>query len=1277
MAIPEFRAPSARDFLPKIPRPFHQAEYDDPFFTDDERQSFIGSLGRKSVSGLGAVGHLLDLPGSSTRDMLAGKNPFDQWLDPFGKEAHDNRTTGRQLLRGYGLAGKQDTWGNFGAGLGAEIALDPLTYLTLGGSALSKAGQAAKGASLIDDAAKVASKQAGKRVGPRVARMTTRPQDLIDDAVENLVNKGTPQPEALEQVMGSWKNAGGTDQMLGDNLGSLMGFGMPFGEASFTSGTGPLAQKIAGGLDTAGHAVRYGAYSPIRPLAGLLDHSTMGAVTEHGQQVGQTHSKFVDDSIVKARKSITEPFRAFEESTLFNGDVIAKAKALPRELAQKEAIDNSRQMRKYLERPFQREGMTPEELADYNSKWELPDTPEWNSIRPHAEKLRESMSEILRREQEVGLKTTSLQDFAISYFPRQKHHFPKGTPGAKGYSQIFDTTHPHQIQRREELTNVGLGSYAIDEMSLDPKISGYIHRERPDEVIDKILQNEGKVQIGDAGLESVTGQSIDEMRKEFKRFRDKKLRPEDVEHLRDQIFDRHINNLILEPEEMAKLHNLAYSPMIHQSSKQMIEGNEFDKLLRSMAFADPQHADKGVPLFNTDPMLDAVSRLEHGERSIGAANATYDLLSSQAKRFMDTTSKDPVSVADFLATTKMDPNRAREVMFERLGDQGKAALKELEDANLAKFQSDIAHAVDTGSMSKSPVPASLDGEQVMIKGLGDGDGMATILKGGQTLDVPFEALSPARTVTIDDALREFYIDPEIAKDASRYMRGFTAPESLNPFLGAMDKFLNAFKTSVTAIFPAFHMRNFVSGQYQNFIGNAYDPKYRMNPLRAYYQPVKDAFDVMRGKEISNVLEIPIIKSRGITDAKEATKFIQDLAFQQHILGRRQGVSNEVLGDSLHNLAGEFPGLRSPFQPVPDASLADRMKPWNMKGVAAEDDVFGLARWGRGIGDGTETLNRFAPFIAYIKQGLDPAEAARRVKALQVDYSNLSSFERGTMRRIAPFYSFFRGSLPTTVEHLIQRPGGKMGRTAMTSASAHDDSGLTPDYISETASIPMGTLEDGSKRYMTGFGLMMEDPLSFGGLLAGDVRGAGLEALSRMNPLIKGPLEYATGQSFFQKGPMGGRPLEDLDPTMGRIASNVGELLGGEKVAKPPHVGGQLGEVFMANMPTSRLMTTARQATDPRKHEKPQDLFANLLTGVRMSHVSPGAQDAILREAADEEMRRIGAKSFRRTYFSKDQKAEMPDKEREAALRLELIMDELAERTKQRVAERKKRELASR
>lgn len=107
---------------------------------------------------LSGVGNAMDLPGSVVRDILAGRNPVDQIATPFSDQ---NRTTGRQLARDYGLAGNKDTWGNFLGGLAAETVFDPLSYVGVG--MLKKAGKALAG-NPLDNLAADGMAQAGRHV---------------------------------------------------------------------------------------------------------------------------------------------------------------------------------------------------------------------------------------------------------------------------------------------------------------------------------------------------------------------------------------------------------------------------------------------------------------------------------------------------------------------------------------------------------------------------------------------------------------------------------------------------------------------------------------------------------------------------------------------------------------------------------------------------------------------------------------------------------------------------------------------------------------------------------------------------------------------------------------------------------------------------------------------------------------------------------------------------------------------------------------------------------
>jgi hypothetical protein len=134
----------------------------------------------------------------------------------------------------------------------------------------------------------------------------------------------------------------------------------------------------------------------------------------------------------------------------------------------------------------------------------------------------------------------------------------------------------------------------------------------------------------------------------------------------------------------------------------------------------------------------------------------------------------------------------------------------------------------------------------------------------------------------------------------------------------------------------------------------------------------------------------------------------------------------------------------------------------------------------------------------------------------------------------------------------------------------------------------------------------------------------------------------------------------LDPTIGRILANV---TGQER----PVPTSQLFETTMANLPFTRLLTSARQLTDPRKG--PGAKAANLLTGFRVTDVPERTRDALIREEAEQLMKTLGARTFEKVYFAKDELAAMPADQRRKAEQLNYLMTTLAQRAKQRREER--------
>ena len=200
--------------------------------------------------------------------------------------------------------------------------------------------------------------------------------------------------------------------------------------------------------------------------------------------------------------------------------------------------------------------------------------------------------------------------------------------------------------------------------------------------------------------------------------------------------------------------------------------------------------------------------------------------------------------------------------------------------------------------------------------------------------------------------------------------------------------------------------------------------------------------------------------------------------------------------------------------------------------------------------------------------------------------------------------------------------------------AVDEDSSLPDYVSKGISFPLGENEDGTKHYLTGLGLMHEGPLN---LLTPDIQRGGLGILSQLNPILKAPLEAATNESFFQSSPEGGRSLDDLDPLLGRTASNIGNSLGLTDRKVPYHFPKML-ELGVANSPAARYLSTVRQLSDPRKTWLQSGL--GTMSGLRISTISPAAQDAVLRERASKIMRSLGGRVFERSYIPDDELAAM-------------------------------------
>lgn len=235
---------------------------------EEEKKGMLRQLAQAGSSGLGTLGYLLDTPGSFVRGVLAGKP-----LSFLGST--EERVSGRDLLRQYGLLGKTDTYENFAAGIIGELLLDPLTYINplaiLGRGALSATGKTLARAGVLDNAA-LAARNA--ETGTRQFLRRTGAEIIGADA------------DALQRFRNAAKGRGyDPDELLTKPAASLMEARLPFTDSGVPLDFGPLGGWLARKADATGEALATSRFTApvVNRLTASFDPSVMGAVDRDAQ----------------------------------------------------------------------------------------------------------------------------------------------------------------------------------------------------------------------------------------------------------------------------------------------------------------------------------------------------------------------------------------------------------------------------------------------------------------------------------------------------------------------------------------------------------------------------------------------------------------------------------------------------------------------------------------------------------------------------------------------------------------------------------------------------------------------------------------------------------------------------------------------------------------------------------------------------------------------------------------------------------------------------------
>jgi hypothetical protein len=501
--------------------------------------------------------------------------------------------------------------------------------------------------------------------------------------------------------------------------------------------------------------------------------------------------------------------------------------------------------------------------------------------------------------------------------------------------------------------------------------------------------------------------------------------------------------------------------------------------------------------------------------------------------------------------------------------------------------------------------------------------------------------------------KEMAVPEEAVKEVTRYLRPFQTPEAISEIGGAADWLTNLFKAWQTAPWPAFHVRNAISGAWQNAMKGLFDTP---GGGTASYAAMKD---LLAGQTMADAHLIPEYAKLGLTPAQATEKMAGELYARG--LGPHAGnLAAEVLGPSggvvgrktdLADFGRRIPGV----EPLTLGGAAQKyvgaapgqevnwLRPDLIQGVGATTDLHPLVAGGREAGNLVEALNRGALYYGLRRQGYTADEAARQVFEAHFNYTaaGKTETERRLLARLVPFYTYARGNIPFQLEQLATRPGGAAGTLARVAQDLRQEGGFLPDYLGSGLAIPAGEEEGGTRRYLTRLDLPPEQAFE---VLHGGPRWAQnsvMSLLSQANPAVKGPLEFATGKQFFT-----GRDTGDLYSATG--SSTLDQLL--------------------ANSPASRVATTARTLLDERKWSDPLAALSiplNLGTGARVSDVDMAKQRTIAeREFLTEALRGMPDVSRFETFYPRVPVGELSPEEL-TLLRLQRTIEQKARQAAQK------------
>lgn len=1198
---------------------------------EEEKQGMLGKLAAMGSSGLAGLGWILDTPGAMVRGLLSegpGKALSALW------DTSEERVTGRELLRQYGMIGQEDTWGNFAGSVAAEALLDPLTYASfglnqvLGAPAKTVVGQAAQKANLLQDFDVYARNTLG--MGRRQGMREATARGLLDNMAPEAASVAR---ERFARELGNL-SGNALEEALDAPLARMNRVGVP----GLSSGATDLFGKTVGDAtakwaDEFGDTLMKSDYTGpvLRRLNAAVGDADVLGMTEYQQQLDAKELSAL------RRRRRAQDVRPWGELQM-DADAALRAKG--------SSLGDSR-VAEAIRIAAERPDLVPSDLAD------LIDLPEvqriigkWEGVRdyaPVAAQQRGLPLEEFQSRAGTGFVPRQQTEFDVSEFPAWPEGALPPDKLKKQYSRgnrRVNFNDNYGRSRRIDLDVMG-GTDTLNRMSRDDELQEAL-RGAKNEDVRNLLE--------DWWSRSGTPVRSSEMPTDFwpeSALMDRAGFADDTAGMvargdgsvvatkaagpKDGLFGW-LDEL---DDEGEFIHRAPELPASHPLARQASELAE--QLRRAEAGGE----------------LHRVGELKRQLDSVKAQIPTV-----QREAYRDTLY---TGLADFVRT--MDPQHAR----RGVPVFGQNTFNEM--VRYATGRGRVETDADFMLKLLKREAAEIGADQVV------GGVNYAAEEALKKLGLTGETATDVLEKTIGRPLDQVSFSKKFVDDWSRVIDPGRLPEELSAPMQLADDFLKSFKTLALA-WPSRYARDAYSGAFAAAMKNSFNPFdwYAGTQMRkGNYKPLTEG--MLGGLIPPRLARAPEYADLLKTDPEAAVrKFLLDAG--------QQGLGTSTFTDELVDGAGSsqlkelFPGAARPtWSDIgrrvynPDRTWGDALRDFNplatRTGSGNRNPLLELADR---AAETTDAGNRFGTYLNQIRQGAAPEEAARIANLTQVNYAPdaFTDFERNVLKRVIPFYSYSRGILPLIGDELLERPAGLMGQStrAITRASEPSEESFTPEYLRQSVAIPLPeglplvSLQPGSglKRYLTNIDLPFESVINLvtPGLgnttteaVGNTLRKSALNLLGQTNPLIKGPLELLTNRQFYS-----GRQLSDL-------YSVLEQSLGAP---------GRLAEQVLVNSPGgSRLVGAYRQLTDDRLEptEKYSKFLVNALTGLKFQDVD---QERTKRLAARDMLNQLlettpGVRTYENITVPEDVLRAMEPEQQRMYLLYKVIQAEAAKRAR--------------